>query len=444
VSPVSAGPAPYDLIVVGAGPVGLFAGLGAAVAGLRCLVIEASPEPAPDSRAIGIHPPALEQLARLGVAEELIGAGVKIRRGHGYSGGGSRIGSLDFGTLDPPWNFVLSVPQWRTEAILEARLQAVAPGSLRRGLRVVGLDDMEGGKGLRAGGSNLRAADSATGMAQPVRVHAVAAEGSGADESLKFRGHYVLACDGRRSVVRSMLGIDWTGGAYPHRYVMADVDMVGVELPGRETENEAAIWVHPEGLVESFPLPDGVRRWVAQAGTGGSLVVGAAGTGPSVAISTLLEAVDRRCGVRLAPEACRNASSFGVERWVAAGFHRGRVMLGGDAAHVVSPIGGQGMNLGWLNVVEAVELVRDELSARRAGPPSAAGAGTFHDAAEAWQRRARQRARRVADRAEQNMLLGNRVRLPWIREVVVRALLSTPLRGVTARRFTMHGVKEEL
>jgi len=434
-------PAPYDLVVVGAGPVGLFAGLGAAVAGLRCLVIEASPEPAPDSRAIGIHPPALEQLARLGVAEELIGAGVKIRRGHGYSGGGRRIGSLDFGTLDPPWNFVLSVPQWRTEAVLEARLQAVAPGSLRRGLRVVGLDDMEGGKGLRAMGSKLRAADSATGRAHPVKVHAVAGEGSGADGSLEFRGHYVLACDGRRSVVRSMLGIDWTGGAYPHRYVMADVDMVGVELPGREAVDEAAIWVHPEGLVESFPLPDGMRRWVAQVGTGGFPVIGAGGTGSPTA--TLVEEVDRRCGVRLAPGACRNASAFGVERWVAAGFHRGRVLLGGDAAHIVSPIGGQGMNLGWLNVAEAVELVRAELSARRAGPPSAAGAGTFEDAAEAWQRRARQRARRVADRAEQNMLLGNRVRFPRFREAVVRALLSTPLRGVTARRFTMHGVQEE-
>jgi 2-polyprenyl-6-methoxyphenol hydroxylase-like FAD-dependent oxidoreductase len=127
-----------DLVIVGGGPVGLVAGLLAHDAGLRFRVLERDPAPRRHSRAIGIHPPALGLLDRLGVADPLVQEGTPIRRGHALAGPERVLGSLDFGLLPPPWPFILTLPQWRTEQILEARLEEVAPGALRRGVTVTG------------------------------------------------------------------------------------------------------------------------------------------------------------------------------------------------------------------------------------------------------------------------------------------------------------------
>ncbi len=418
-----------DLIIVGGGPVGLLAGLLAHEAGLRFRILERDPEPRPHSRAIGIHPPALRLFARLGFAEDFAGSGTQIRRGRGFAGPGAPLGSLDFGLLPPPWNFILTLPQWRTEALFEERLHARAPGALSRGSTVTELIEASGGAS--------------------VRVTAVGP--GGASRTLTSR--YVLACDGKRSVLREYAGIGWRGGPYPSRYLMGDFpvgDSPGHGDPGAVRDHpaagepegtrghpaapgasppadpdplgeDAAIYLHPRGLVESFPLVSGIRRWVVQEEeappTPGDL-------------SSLVAAVEDRCGVILDSRTCRMFSAFGVERYLADRFWKGRLILAGDAAHVVSPIGGQGMNLGWLNADEAVtalaRVLRGETSPQEA-------LGTF-------ERRARRRAREVIRRAEQNMFMGNRRRLPRLRNQVFRLVLRTPLRKVLARRFSMHGL----
>jgi 2-polyprenyl-6-methoxyphenol hydroxylase-like FAD-dependent oxidoreductase len=405
-----------DLVIVGGGPVGLVAGLLAHDAGLRFRVLERDPAPRRHSRAIGIHPPALGLLDRLGVADPLVQEGTPIRRGHALAGPERVLGSLDFGLLPPPWPFILTLPQWRTEQILEARLEEVAPGALRRGVTVTGFAGDRGRPREPA-----RAPDGSTDTG--VILHT---EDDRDPSGRTLPARYLMACDGKSSRLRSAAGIGWKGGPYRPTYVMGDFPTANGAHPGvpgcTPPGTDAAIYLHREGLVESFPLEPGVRRWVAQAGQGGE-----EGESP---LETLVRAVRERCGVRLDPAGCLMSSAFGVERYRAERFWSGPIVLAGDAAHLVSPIGGQGMNLGWLNAADAVRSLAEILAGR---VPAGRAASRFEV-------RAGRRFREVAARAEQNMLLANRSSVPRLRTLGVQLLLHSPARRILARRFSMAGI----
>lgn len=124
-----------DVIVVGAGPVGLFLAARLAQRGVRPLVLERSEQRVRHSRAIGIHPPGLERLDDLGVARRIVEAGRRVMTGRAFS---SRrcLGTLSFERLcPPPFNFVLTLQQDLTERILEERLAQLSPESLKRDCR---------------------------------------------------------------------------------------------------------------------------------------------------------------------------------------------------------------------------------------------------------------------------------------------------------------------
>ena len=370
--------AEVEVIVVGGGAVGLFLGCRLAQLGLNCRVLERRAAPSLHSRAIGIHPPALERLAELGVAEAFLQEGVRVARGHAFAGT-RRLGTLEFASCPPPYPFILTLPQPRTEAILAARLAELAPDALTFGAEVAGHEvgteaDAEGVTVTLASGDTLRA-------------------------------HYLVAADGKESRVRRSLGIPFRGGPYPDTYLMgdfADTTTLG---------SDAGLYFTHGGLVESFPLPGGVRRWVAK--TPGFV------TEPTPEL--LGEFVAERLGVRLPLETNTMISAFGVQRFLAQRFVSGRAALIGDAAHVLSPIGGQGMNLGWLGAWRLAEGL-------------AAGRGLGGYAAH------RRTARHAIHRAEFNTVMGRASPVAPLRDAFAWSILHTPLRHTFAQAFTMRGL----
>jgi 2-polyprenyl-6-methoxyphenol hydroxylase-like FAD-dependent oxidoreductase len=372
------------VVIVGAGPVGLFMAVRLRAAGVEVLVIERRSERTAHGRAIGVHPPSVDAFAALGMAEALRACAVRIRRARAQGVDGE-LALLDV----TPAGELLALPQRATEGVLEQRLRALG-GDVAYGHELVGL--RQEGQGVE------------------VRLRADGAERS-------VRALLVIGCDGRASRVRELLGVAGRGSRYPDRYLMVDA-------PGRVgAPDEALIALHPAGVVERFPLPEG-ERWVAHVGR-------SVPEAPEERAALLGGALARRVGVDLPSAATASTSAFGIERFVADRMAVGRVALCGDAAHAVSPIGGQGMNLGWLDAMALGEAVEAVL----AGADPAVALGRYD-------LRRRRRAQRAVWRAELNTRLGRpmpatRARL---RDGVLRLALRRPLDALLVGAFTMRGL----
>ena len=154
-------------------------------------VLERRRQRSTHSRSIGVHPPALEVAARLGLAEPFVTRGVRVERGHAYAGS-TRLGTLSFRSCPPPYRFVLTLPQAEGERLLERRLASLPSGELCRGVEVVALERAEANVRLRfADGGALEAA-------------------------------LVVGCDGHDSAVRGWLRLPFDERRYPDRFMMGD------------------------------------------------------------------------------------------------------------------------------------------------------------------------------------------------------------------------------
>ncbi|NIZ90541.1 FAD-dependent oxidoreductase [Kineococcus rubinsiae] len=386
-----------EVLVVGGGPTGLYLGALLARHGVDVAVLERRAEPSSHSRAIGLHPPALETLDELDVREEVVAAGARVHTGEARSRG-RLLGSLTFERAWPQNPFVLTLPQQRTEAVLERRLAELAPGALRRGREVLEVHDTGPG---------------------PVRVLVRDTAPAGAEETWTAR--VVVAAGGAHADTGEPAGTTGRVRTYPDTYLMGDVtDATGD--PGT-----AAIHLEPEGVVESFPLPGGVRRWVVHTGRSPEQSPG------QELAQRLAEIVARRTGAVLDVGSTSMVSAFAVRCRLAERTVAGRRVVLGDAAHEISPIGGQGMTLGWLDARELVPLLVRELRG-----------GGGHDLADvpglrAFQRRRLSAARRAAWQAGVNTRLGRPV--PAVvcgaRDGLLRAVLATPARHGLAGAFSM-------
>ncbi|WP_237687465.1 FAD-dependent oxidoreductase [Arthrobacter jiangjiafuii] len=387
-----------DVAVVGGGPVGIYLAVLLAQAGISVQVLEQRLTRSEHSRAIGIHPPALEALAAAGVAGTMSREGVQIRRGEARSGG-SPVAAVDFAAASARFPYVLTLPQLRTEALLETRLRALDPHALVRGAQVTGVHDDAGRVRLR--GSFLPGTDGTRGTAGPE------------SQDFSVSARILVAADGARSGLRAALGVPCRTRTLPDTYLMGDfADQTG-DGP------VAVLYLESGGIVESFPLPRGIRRWVAHTDT---LEAGATA-------ADLSRIVASRTGIRPDPESNTMLSAFSVRTGLARKLVHGRTVLIGDAAHEVSPIGGQGMNLGWLDAAALAPIISASLRGNDVG---ALLAGFGRD---------RRRAAVVASRqAQLNMALGRPLPGPVLaaRNAGLARVFRLPAAGhLVARRFTM-------
>ncbi|KNC20294.1 hypothetical protein AC792_01965 [Arthrobacter sp. RIT-PI-e] len=376
----------HDVIVVGGGPVGLYTALLLRRAGVDAVVLERRTERSRHSRAIGIHPPALRALGLDGVADELRARGIRIRDGVARSAG-RHVGTVSFSTLPGDEKYVLAVPQAVTEEILERRLEEDHPGCLVRGVEVTGVEE-------RAG---------------HVRV-AISSEGT--DTVVEAR--LLVAADGARSSVRENLAIGAPARRYPDCYVMGDFH------DSTDDGDDAVLYLEAGGIVESFPLPGHIRRWVVR--------LGAPLADPTA--GRLADLVGQRTGGGGGPAPNSMLWAVGVQARLADRVVSGRTVLIGDAAHEISPIGGQGMNLGWLDAVDLAPIITASLRDGRE-----VGGGLRR-----YERERRTRARAARAKAEINMVLGRPLPAYLLRPR--NRLLGTLIRNRTvhrgvARAFTM-------
>ena len=312
-----------DVLMIGGGPVGLFMAALLLQHGVSVRILEQRTGAEPHSRAIGIHPPSLDALHGIGVAPAMVAEGVQIRRGIAV-GGGRTLARMSFAGVSERFPFVLALPQSRTEAVLEQRVRQLDPDALHRGVRVTGLHD-DGGR--------------------------VTVDASAGGSVVRYTAALAIAADGVRSTVRALLGTAVRAKDYPDSYLMGDfADTTGFGP-------DAALFLESAGIVESFPLPGALRRWVVR--------LAAPGDGGDA--GWLVETIRRRAGIDVDPASNSMLSRFGVRTRLVRRMVTGRTVLIGDAAHEISPIGGQGMNLGWLDAAALAPLVLAVAARRRRG-----------------------------------------------------------------------------
>ncbi len=373
-----------DVVIVGAGPVGLFMGVLLLQRGHQVRILERRSNRSNSSRAIGIHPPALAELARAGVADPLVTAGIHIRRGVAYSRR-RRVAELAFDG-DAAFPFILAVPQMITEEVLELAVKELDADAVVRGADVQEID---------ATGSTLRVrADSPSG-------------------SLQVGARLVIAADGAHSTIRRRYLPGVPARSYPDCYIMGDFpDDTG-------HGSDAVLYLEPEGIVESFPLPGGVRRWVVR--------LGAPHRNPTpVGLAGLITA---RTGEVLDIAGNSMLSAFEVRSRLTQRMVHGRVVFLGDAAHEISPIGGQGMNLGWLDAAALAPIMDASLR----------GANVGRDVVN-FEKLRRKAALRASRQAGLNMALGRPLPPPAMsaRNMLFASALAVPaISELVERRFTM-------
>jgi 2-polyprenyl-6-methoxyphenol hydroxylase-like FAD-dependent oxidoreductase len=381
-------PPDYDVLVVGGGPVGLLLGNLLGLKGLRTLVIEKNPSPPEQSMAIGITPPSLDLFHQLDLDALFVENGTRVDLARVHEGQ-RLVGELRFHSLASPYPFILAIPQATTIELLEERLNQAPLVTFRRECCLSGFEQ------------------------GPDRVTASILR-NGDPEAHQLTASFLVGCDGHRSQVREAAGIKSIEEKnYLPRFLMADF------ADTTDLGSAAHLFFSRHGSIESFPLPGNRRRWIIQADR--------LPDPPEPA--HLVDCVERQTGYDLKKGVRYSASVFSVRRFVCQSYFRDRVVLCGDAAHVMSPIGGQGMNTGFADA----EFLADALARH------CRGGEDFHRLFADYDRLRRIAFKVAADRAERGMWLGTRCgRLASaLRFLFIKSLLSPFLSKALPPYFAM-------
>ncbi|OKI61997.1 FAD-dependent monooxygenase [Streptomyces sp. MJM1172] len=324
---MAADPVDTDVIVVGAGPVGLMLAGELRTGGARVTVLERLAEPTTESRASTLHARTMELLDQRGLLDAL-GTVPHDPAGHF---GGIR---LDFSGLDSPYAGLWKVPQARTERLLGDRAAGLG-AVVTRGHELVALRQT---------------------------AAAVEAETVGPGGPLRLRAAYAVGCDGESSTVRRLAGLAFPGTDATRELLRADV--AGIDVPDRRFER------HEHGLAIAHRRPDGVTRIMVHAF---GATAGERAGEPEFA--EVVAAWARVTGEDIGAGRPIWVNAFGNARRLAERYRDRRVLLAGDAAHAQMPVGGQALNLG---LQDAVNLGW-KLAAQVRGRAPAGLLDSYHD-----------------------------------------------------------------
>jgi 2-polyprenyl-6-methoxyphenol hydroxylase-like FAD-dependent oxidoreductase len=306
---MSANPSPSGLIlVVGAGPVGLTMAAHLHHHGLPCRLIDRSPAPSDKSKALVVWARTLEMLENLDIVAPFLTAGMFLNAARLY-GNGKLLVEITFGHADTAYTQPLMLAQSETERLLIEHLERVGIQVERQ----VELTDL---------------------VEQNNYVLATLRHADGREEQV--RCDRLVGCDGAHSTVRKKLGLEFGGATEPSDFILADIRVEG-PIP----HDQLSLFWHARGLLVFFPFGTDRYRVIGDMGS-----AQASEQAPTPSLAEVQAVVDERGpgGVRLTDPVW--LAGFRINDRKVKEYRKGRVFLAGDAAHIHSPAGGQGMNTG--------------------------------------------------------------------------------------------------
>jgi len=298
--------AQLPLLIVGAGPTGLTMALECIRHGIDFRIVDKSEAASTQSKALAIWTGTLESLSPIGITPDILGRGLQVKA-FKFADRGNVLASFDCAEgVDSLFPQPRILPQNDTEALLLEHLTAKGR-SVERGVQLIDLKE---------------AAD---------HVAATLTHPDGAEEIAEFS--YMAGCDGARSACRHLLNVDFPGSTEAQTFLLFDG-----EIEGHDEEPEFMASWSGDGSVASFPVRTGTWRIICQRENADDL--------SEPRLEEIQAMVERHGPPGWKLKNPLWLSTFRIHERLAANFRVGRVFLVGDAAHIHSPAGGQGMNTG--------------------------------------------------------------------------------------------------
>jgi 2-polyprenyl-6-methoxyphenol hydroxylase-like FAD-dependent oxidoreductase len=297
-----------QVMIVGAGPVGLTLACELARYGVRVRIVDKAAQRTDKSKALVLWSRSLELMDRGIGTRQFCENGFNVQAAN-FISGEKPVGRVDMGMVDSPYPYAMMIPQSETERLLEERLQELGV-TVERSVEATAIADE--GDGTR---TRLKGPDG---------------------QEKEVLADWLVGCDGAHSIVRHSLGATFDGETNESDWILGDVHMTGYPVP----DTEASIYWHRDGAFIIFPITPGRYRVIADLPASGEAAP------PTPTLDNVQAIIDRRGPGGLKAFDPIWLAGFRINGRKVSKYRWGRAFLAGDAAHIHSPAGGQGMNTG--------------------------------------------------------------------------------------------------